>query len=455
MSELDYKSYNSSLFCYNFPKSRLSKGMIPSESNTHIHDMLEDLKNNGKLLLKENEALYIYCSNSRINELESINHTQSTVDFLNNNGLRIYLMEPISYYILNDDNPNAKQNLHNMGFYSEFPNYAIGKNFIRCGELDSILLYVERNNLTNVEVRTCDYNVEHFLKFYKDKIKLLCDDIFLASLKFYDNVDTNIKDTIEKKFISVNWRYSPHRAIVCATLIKEFQDHSFMTWYFNLGKNVFYQSSWAAEADASKYDDEFYKYYIDGVNKLNKKSPLCLDIVSCKPVDVNNNLGNYYPNFTYTQLDEGMNPTIINETQQPLQYYYNRSFVSIVNESRYAQPTANFSEKVIQPIIYKTPFVLVAPPQTLEYVKSYGFKTFDKWWNEDYDFETNHLKRMKKIIDIIRYIGQLTYEELYSMYLDMLPVLEHNLNNFIKISGGSASPINHRSKEDIAWMPKR
>ena len=80
--------------------------------------------------------------------------------------------------------------------------------------------------------------------------------------------------------------------------------------------------------------------------------------------------------------------------------FYNsllESFVGIVTETRFAQPTGNFSEKTIHTIHCKRPFVLVAPPFTLQYMHKLGYKTFDKWWSEDYDTTTDHFKRMEKI----------------------------------------------------------
>ena len=79
--------------------------------------------------------------------------------------------------------------------------------------------------------------------------------------------------------------------------------------------------------------------------------------------------------------------------------FYNsllESFVGIVTETRFAQPTGNLSEKTIHTIHCKRPFVLVAPPFTLQYMHKLGYKTFDKWWSEDYDTTTDHFKRMEK-----------------------------------------------------------
>ena len=98
----------------------------------------------------------------------------------------------------------------------------------------------------------------------------------------------------------------------------------------------------------------------------------------------------------------------------------------IINETRFAQPTGNFSEKTIDAINYRKPFILVAPPKTLEYLKKFGFKTFDKYWSEDYDQIENHTDRMVEIFRIIDFINSKKLDELNDIYRDMLDVLDHN-----------------------------
>ena len=107
---------------------------------------------------------------------------------------------------------------------------------------------------------------------------------------------------------------------------------------------------------------------------------------------------------------------------------YSDVFCDIVTESRFAQPTGNYSEKVYQAMFYKKPFVLVAPPKTLRMLKEDGFKTFDGFWDESYDELTNHQERLFKIFEVIDFINDKTIEELRDMYEKMLPIIEHNFN---------------------------
>ena len=49
----------------------------------------------------------------------------------------------------------------------------------------------------------------------------------------------------------------------------------------------------------------------------------------------------------------------------------------------------------------RQPFIVFAAPRMLEYLRSYGFKTFDTVWDESYDQETDHDSRKLKILKLI------------------------------------------------------
>ena len=60
-------------------------------------------------------------------------------------------------------------------------------------------------------------------------------------------------------------------------------------------------------------------------------------------------------------------------------------------------------------------------------MKELGFKTFDKWWSEDYDSQTDHFKRLEKIYDLIDYINALTIGEMQEILVEMRDIFQHNL----------------------------
>jgi hypothetical protein len=80
------------------------------------------------------------------------------------------------------------------------------------------------------------------------------------------------------------------------------------------------------------------------------------------------------------------------------------------------------------------PFVIAGSPHCLKYLKELGFKTFDRWWDESYDQEEDHEKRILKILEVVDYIDSLSIESLKLMHNEMLEVLNHNYQNFMSIN---------------------
>ena len=88
------------------------------------------------------------------------------------------------------------------------------------------------------------------------------------------------------------------------------------------------------------------------------------------------------------------------------------------------------TEKIFKPIVSRRPFVLVAAPGNLAYLRSYGFRTFEPWIDESYDQETNHNQRLQMIAQQIERVAHLGIEQRSQMHQDMQEVLQHNYNHF-------------------------
>ena len=83
------------------------------------------------------------------------------------------------------------------------------------------------------------------------------------------------------------------------------------------------------------------------------------------------------------------------------------------------------------------PFVLVAPYNSLEYMRSYGFKTFSPILDESYDQETDPYLRIEKVTDLLKELNDLSINERISIHKHLLPITEYNYNHFYK--GGLTS----------------
>jgi hypothetical protein len=106
------------------------------------------------------------------------------------------------------------------------------------------------------------------------------------------------------------------------------------------------------------------------------------------------------------------------------------SFLHIVTETNYWGRRKHLTEKIFKPIILKQPFILIGCAHNLDYLKSYGFKTFDRWWNEDYDNIEDDIERMSYIGTVIDNICKMSYSELEDILKEMQEILDYNFNLF-------------------------
>lgn len=106
------------------------------------------------------------------------------------------------------------------------------------------------------------------------------------------------------------------------------------------------------------------------------------------------------------------------------------SFVFVVTETCYWQSKTHLTEKIFKPIVLRMPFLLLGCPLNLDYLRSYGFKTFGDFWDESYDTEVDPLTRLDKVVKILKDLDKLTDKQKQNMLVAMKPVLDHNYNVF-------------------------
>ena len=103
---------------------------------------------------------------------------------------------------------------------------------------------------------------------------------------------------------------------------------------------------------------------------------------------------------------------------------------NIVTETVFYHKKLHLTEKIFKPIAVQRPFILVAAAGNLAYLKSYGFKTFDRWIDESYDLEEDNDKRIQMIVNEIEKLSNLSWDETLAMYEEMREVLEYNFDHF-------------------------
>jgi hypothetical protein len=110
------------------------------------------------------------------------------------------------------------------------------------------------------------------------------------------------------------------------------------------------------------------------------------------------------------------------------------SLLYVVTETVASGRRQHLTEKTFKPICLNMPFVVVGTAGSLDYLKRYGFKTFDSLWNESYDAETDDLLRIEKIGQLLAELNQLSQREKQQLFDHASTITQHNFEHFY--SGG-------------------
>jgi hypothetical protein len=124
-----------------------------------------------------------------------------------------------------------------------------------------------------------------------------------------------------------------------------------------------------------------------------------------------------------------------------LKNFYKDFFLEVVLETVFDYPHVFISEKILKPLLFKTPFVLFGAMGTLDYLKKNGFKTFNDFWDESYDFESDPHARFLKCCALVHSIIMKPTNELKDIHKKMLPVLEHNHTQLVKYVDNIYKPL--------------
>lgn len=347
-----------------------------------------------RVLKDDNGPFFVWTGSGPIAQLQKIDLSESTIESLNNTGLNFYMYEPLGMRVANYNGRSYEGEL-----LGEIP-----IDLVESNDLISINMFAEKFQLTNITVFVCDYNISKLQPLYKN-LKLKCLDFFLRSIHYRDYYSL-IENNFTKRFWCGNWRYVPHRHIVTAYLVNFDGNYS---WNLSCDYDTIKNNNWF---DFDNIDPDRLLKLKHGIDVL-KNNVFSID-QQTSAVEVKDSQDYYVPAGNLKHTDK-------------LIKSYKDCFCAVVNESRYASPLAYLSEKTLTAINCEVPFLLVASPYTLKYLKEFGFKTFDQWWSEDYDLEENHEKRLLMIFDLIDYINSKSIDELKIIYDEMKPVLAHNL----------------------------
>lgn len=209
-------------------------------------------------------------------------------------------------------------------------------------------------------------------------------------------------DLIEKTFMCLNYRYRSHRLDLTMLFHKlDLLKDSYFTlparnpevWHDAFRTNV--NPNFKEKIGLT--DEE--------LNVLEQKLPLKID-------DLPDSHSNHF--------------RMTHDDQRELKDFYTRSLVSIITETLCYDEAVTETEKTLKAIAHKQPFILVAAPKALHYLRSHGYQTFSQWWDESYDNVEDHYDRIVAIGKVCQDINSWDRNKRAQFLEESKSVLQHN-----------------------------
>jgi hypothetical protein len=106
---------------------------------------------------------------------------------------------------------------------------------------------------------------------------------------------------------------------------------------------------------------------------------------------------------------------------------YSSTCLSVVSETLWGSRNVFLTEKTWKPIVNNQPFIIAGQPNSLQYLKKLGFKTFEQYLKvPTYDIEQDHLTRLNNLVENTKYF--LEYKDAFKD--EIQADIDYNYNRF-------------------------
>ena len=240
-----------------------------------------------------------------------------------------------------------------------------------------------------------EINVEYFPTFRVDKTDLR------LTLDKYKDIEYQ-PGLREKLFLNFNRRYSDHRLVFYTSMVKK-----------NL-LDKFYMSMSANQPERDRTFADNMKYLVTRYPNLNFTEQDVVEAEKPLPLILDNNNFNSYP---------------MENSMDAVESYYQNSLINIISETFFFDKPIHITEKTFKPIAFKQPFIMIGSYGSLKHIKDLGFKTFNQFWNEDYDLIQDNEQRMLAILNIVEQISNWSDKERIDFSYAVKDIVEYNFNH--------------------------
>ncbi len=236
------------------------------------------------------------------------------------------------------------------------------------------------------------------------------DHIMKREASNYTDINTLQIKEYDKKFLSWNGMFRPHRSTIVYLLeCLDVLSKGYVS--FNTkGGNPEHIVEWIC--DALKYNEEFTKLMEDNADKIAAlPSEIFLD-------DPFKNLASHPGDIS---LYENTYFSLVTETSFPFKRFHYGVFENAITDVGRI-----LSEKIFKPIAMKHPFIVVSNPRTLELLRTLGYKTFSPWIDESYDLIEDDAERLLAIAKETKRLCDLSTQELTEFLINCKEICEYN-----------------------------
>lgn len=202
-----------------------------------------------------------------------------------------------------------------------------------------------------------------------------------------------------KKFINLNRHWRHHRPAFVALL----------------AMNDLLKYGYVSLIESTKYNWSWYHVW---ENILEKFSTLSENFLKHKDLIMNS---------TPLIVDKSSSDNNPDWHQPELNQIYNDSYFSVISETTYfSDESRTLTEKTLAAFYHRHPFLLLAPPLSLEMLRERGYKTFSPFINENYDKEFDDSKRMSMVLEETKRLCELNQVEIKEFVSACEELCNHN-----------------------------
>jgi hypothetical protein len=232
--------------------------------------------------------------------------------------------------------------------------------------------------------------------------------------------------------------------------LKQYQDNIFITVYYwshavialdwfrfaqHISQRKQVQKTFLVYNRAWSGTREYRLKFAELLVRLGLQNTCCTSINPVEP-----EIGIHYE---LHQFDNPMwRPTTVLENYFPIstaQSHYSADFdiqdyeatdIEVVLETLFDDSRLHLTEKSLRPIACAQPFILAGTHGSLEYLRSYGFKTFGDIWDEQYDLVEDPEERLMRITDLMKQIANWTPQVRENKMSEALVIANYNKKHF-------------------------